>query len=167
MRNLVWDDARRMITLLPRCNMSPICRQAASSEVCVLVRCTIVRTQYYFTAESWEFLYIASSPVPSSCEKRVFSKNFQNNNHNLIKKNTNYFIFATYSFTMHLKCISQYTDIEINFLNSRSLYAIYVWNCAHAFTWACEWENLIVTDAKLSKRDFVGPRMTKFYSDRW
>ena len=31
---------------------------------------------------------------------------------------------------------------------------IYIWNYAHAFRWAYEWENLIVADVKISKRDF-------------
>ena len=31
---------------------------------------------------------------------------------------------------------------------------IYVWNCAHAFTCAYEWENLIVADVKISKWNF-------------
>ena len=48
----------------------------------------------------------------------------------------------------------QYTDNEIDFFNLRSLYAVYAWNCAHAFTWAREWKNLIVADDKLPKRDF-------------
>ena len=38
--------------LLQRANVSPRCRQAESSEICVFLRCTIVRTLYYFTTES-------------------------------------------------------------------------------------------------------------------
>ena len=136
-----------MITLLQRSNISPRCLQAASGEICVLLRCTIVRTLYYFTAESWELLYILSCPVSTTCKKRVFSTNF--NNHNLIKT------YELFNFcNVHIQCILQYTDIKINFWNSRSLYAIWIWNCAHAFTRACEWENLIVADVKLSKRNF-------------
>ena len=57
MINPVRDDVRRMITLLQRSNISPRCRKAASNEVCVSSRCTIVQTLYYFTTESWELLY--------------------------------------------------------------------------------------------------------------
>ena len=85
-RNPVRDDVRRTIILLQRSNISRRYRKAASSEVCGFSRCTIVRTLYYFTTESWELLYILSCPVATTCEKRVFFKNFKNNNHNLIKK---------------------------------------------------------------------------------
>ena len=85
-RNPGRDDITRMITLLQRSNLSPRCRQAASNEVCVLVRCTTIQMLYYCTAEIWELLYTLSCPVATTCEKRVFSKNFKNNNHNLIKK---------------------------------------------------------------------------------
>ena len=85
MRSPVRDDVRRIIILLQLSNISPRCRQAVSSKVYVLLRCTIVRTLYYFTAESLELLYILSCPVATTCEKRVFSNNFENNNHNLIK----------------------------------------------------------------------------------
>ena len=155
MRNSVRDDVRRVITLLQRSNISPRCRQAASSGVCVLLRCTIVRTLYYFTAESWELLYtIVSCPVAIFCEKRVFCKNFKNHNHSLIK---------TYK-------LFYFCNVQLyNALTTHSTVYRYYWNkCSkleklvrntymkvriYAFTWACKWENWIVTDAKLSKRD--------------
>ena len=53
-------------------------RCSTSSCVCnihvyVFLHCTIVRTLYYFTTESWELLYILPCPVATTCEKRVFS----------------------------------------------------------------------------------------------
>ena len=46
MRKPIRDDVRRKITLLQRSNISPRYCQAASSEVCVFLRCTVVRTLY-------------------------------------------------------------------------------------------------------------------------
>ena len=44
--------------------------------------------------------------------------------------------------------------------------AIYALNYAHLFTLAREGENLMAADVKLSKRDFVRPRMREF-NNRW
>ena len=88
-RNPIRDDVRSTITLLQRSNISPRYRQAASSEICVFVRCTVVPTLYYFSAEIWELLYRLSCPFTITCEKRFFQE-LLNNNHNFIKKSTSY-----------------------------------------------------------------------------
>ena len=75
MRNTVRDDVRITITLLQRSNISPRYRRAASSEVCVFLRCTnIVRTLYCFSAKIWKLLYRLSCPVATTCEKRFFQE---------------------------------------------------------------------------------------------
>ena len=74
MRNLVRDDVRRTITLLQRSDISPRYRKAASSDVCVFLRCTTVRTLYYFSVEIWEILYRLSCPVATTSEKRFFQE---------------------------------------------------------------------------------------------
>ena len=56
MRNPVRDDVRRTITLPQRSNISPRYRKAASSEVCVFLRCTIVC--YTITVQKYRDFYI-------------------------------------------------------------------------------------------------------------
>ena len=168
MRNPVRDDARRMTTFLQRSNITiskiPQSCKSRSLRFGALTLHYSTNAILFHRRKLGTFIYT----ILSSCyhlRETSFPKNFENNNHNLIKKYKQ-FHFCHVQFTINLQYILQYIDIEINFLNSRSLYAIYVRNCVQAFTWACEWENLIVADAKLSKRAFVGPRIKEFISGR-
>ena len=137
MRNPVRDDVRIMI------------RRTKNEryEVYVSLRFTIVRTLYYFTAESFELLYILSCPIATTCEKRVLFLNFKKNNHcNLIKK------YKLLHFC-NVKFYNAFYRIQI--LNKILKLEKLVRNvCMQLRTSIYEWENLIAIDVKLSKQDF-------------